>query len=75
MVNQMKNKGGKRVGAGRKPLHPLLKKVQMPVKLPRWLIDRLNQEPVSRAVAIELALCRQNQWLPPDVVYKGDLNE
>lgn len=59
--------GGKREGAGRKPAHPLLKKEMISLKLPRWLIDRLDQEPESRAVLIESALCEKNAWSPPDI--------
>jgi hypothetical protein len=59
--------GGKREGAGRKPAHPLLKKEQMPLKLPRWLIDKLDQEPESRAVLIESALNDKFGWTPPDI--------
>ena len=60
------NKGGKREGAGRKPAHPLLKKEMISLKLPRWLIDRLDEDDESRAVLIEAALCKQNGWRPPD---------
>lgn len=60
-------KGGKRDGAGRKPAHPLLKKEQMPLKLPRWLIDRLDEETESRAVIIEISLLEKYGWTPPDV--------
>lgn len=54
-------------GAGRKPAHPLLKKKPMPLKLPRWLIGRLDEEPESRAVLIENALKEKFGWTPPDV--------
>ncbi|MFA7000438.1 MAG: hypothetical protein WC241_05020 [Candidatus Paceibacterota bacterium] len=59
--------GGKREGAGRKPAHPLLKKEMISLKLPRWLIDRLDEEPESRAVMIETALREKHDWTPPDV--------
>ena len=59
--------GGKREGAGRKPAHPLLKKEMISLKLPRWLIDRLDEEVESRAVMIESALCEKHGWTPPDV--------
>jgi len=61
------NKGGKREGAGRKPAHPLLKKEMISLKLPRWLIDRLDEEAESRAVMIEIALSEKHGWTPPDV--------
>jgi hypothetical protein len=59
--------GGKREGAGRRPAHPLLKKEMISLKLPRWLIDRLDEEPESRAVLIEEALKEKLGWIPPDV--------
>jgi len=61
------NKGGKREGAGRKPAHPLLKKEMISLKLPRWLIDRLDEESESRAVLIEDALKGKFGWEPPDI--------
>jgi hypothetical protein len=61
------DKGGKREGAGRKPAHPLLKKEMISLKLPRWLIDRLDEEPESRAVLIEDSLRAKFGWTPPDV--------
>ena len=64
---KMMNKGGKREGAGRKPAHPLLKKEMISLKLPRWLIDRLDEESKSRAVMIEDALKVKFGWTPPDV--------
>ena len=60
-------KGGKREGAGRKPAHPLLKKEMISLKLPRWLIDRLDEEPESRAVIIEAALREKHGLTPPDI--------
>jgi hypothetical protein len=59
--------GGNRKGAGRKPAHPLLKKEPMPLKLPRWLINKLNEEPESRAVLIEEALKQVHGWKKPEV--------
>lgn len=61
------NKGGKREGAGRKPAHPLLKKEMISLKLPRWIINRLYEEPESRAVLIEKALKERFGWIQPDV--------
>jgi len=61
------DKGGKREGAGRKPAHPLLKKEMISLKLPRWLINRLDEEAESRAVMIETALREKHGWTPPDV--------
>jgi hypothetical protein len=37
------------------------------LKLPRWLIDKLGEQPESRAVLIEDALKGKFGWIPPDV--------
>lgn len=52
---------------GRPHSHPLLKKEQVGLKLPRWLIDNLTAEPRSRALTIELALREKFGWTQPDV--------
>ena len=62
----MTNKGGKREGAGRKPALPLIKKVPVSIKLPRWLLDRLADLPGNRAVEIEAALCARHGLKPPE---------
>ena len=59
--------GGKREGAGRKPAHPLLKKKMISLKLPAWLISRLDSESESRAILIEDALCEKHKWHPPEI--------
>lgn len=60
-----KFRGGARAGAGRRPSHPVLKKVAVSVKLPRWLIDWLDQQAESRAVLIEDALRAKYNIEPP----------
>ena len=59
------SRGGKREGAGRKPLPPFLKKQSIHLKLPGWLIDWMDQRPGSRAVQIEEALKRQHKLKEP----------
>jgi hypothetical protein len=58
--------GGAQVGAGRPPIPEHLKKVQIGVALPRWLIQWLDVQDGSRARVIEDALRRQHQIHPPD---------
>ena len=58
--------GGKRKGAGRKPAPESLKKVQLGLKLPQWLIDWLDSQTESRAVVIEDALRRRHKLEPPE---------
>ena len=59
--------GGKRQGAGRKPAHPLLKRENITVKLPHWLIEWLRGEDESQAVLIETALKQTYGWVQPDI--------
>lgn len=59
--------GGAREGAGRKPAPPMLKKEPISLKLPRWLIEWMDDQPESRAVLIEDALKRRHKIKPPDV--------
>lgn len=58
--------GGKREGAGRKPSPPELKKEPISMKLPKWLIEWLDEQPESRAVLIEAALKRRHKIKPPE---------
>lgn len=62
----MNKKGGRRDGAGRKPLPPELLKVPISIKLPRWMIEWMDKQPASRAVLIEDALQMQHKISPPD---------
>jgi len=58
--------GGKREGAGAK-LKPLwLKKKQIGLTLPQWIINKLDALPKSRAVEIENALIEKFNWQPPE---------
>lgn len=58
----------KRVGAPKKPRH--LKKMPISIKLPRWLLDRLDEQDESRAVQIEQALMKLHKDWKPAPVYK-----
>ena len=58
--------GGKREGAGRKPAPPMLKKEPISLKLPRWLIEWMDDQQESRAVLIEDALKRRHKLKPPE---------
>jgi hypothetical protein len=57
--------GEKQVGAGRPKADPLLKKNPICLKLPQWLIDKLNQQTESKAIQIEKALCKFYNWRKP----------
>jgi hypothetical protein len=65
-MNKTSNKhGGVREGSGapQKPEH--LKKVPCPLTLPKWLKDKLDELPNSRAVEIEQALIEKHGWKLP----------
>ena len=52
------SKGGKREGAGAKPLPEALKREQCPIRLPQWIIDDIDSRLGSRAKVIEEALIK-----------------
>ncbi|MFA6972416.1 MAG: hypothetical protein WC208_13605 [Gallionella sp.] len=58
--------GGKRLGAGRKPSAPELKKEPIYIKLPLWLIKWMDTQAESRPVLIENALRKQHKIKPPE---------
>ena len=59
--------GGKREGAGRKPVPEHLKKVPFNTKLPAWLKAWLtaDEREKSAPVLIEEALCQVHKLTPP----------
>jgi hypothetical protein len=64
---ERKKFGGVQEGAGRPPIPEELKKVQIGLALPRWLIGWLDTKPESRAQVIEDALCKVHKIKPPKV--------
>jgi hypothetical protein len=50
---------------GRPKASPELKKNPICLKLPQWLIDKLNQQTESKAIQIEKALCKFYNWRKP----------
>lgn len=63
------SRGGKRLGAGRKPVPKELKKEPISIKLPRWLIDWMDTQEESRPKLIEEALRRQYNIFPAGESY------
>lgn len=59
------SRGGARLGAGRKPVAPELKKEPIYIKLPKWLIEWMDGQEESRPKLIEEALRRQHSIGPP----------
>ena len=59
-------RGGSREGAGAPKKPPALKKESINVKLPKWLIGWMDNQPESRAVLIEEALKRRHKLKPPE---------
>jgi len=43
----------------------MLKKEPISVKLPKWLIEWMDDQPESRAVLIEEAICKRHKIKPP----------
>ena len=64
------SRGGRRLGAGRKPVPKELKKEPISIKLPRWLIDWMDTQEESRPKLIEEALRRQHNIFPPGDDYE-----
>lgn len=62
----MNNHGGKRKGAGRPAAPDALKRNTMPVRLPQWLIDEVDNRPGSRGEQVEAALLAFYQIYPPN---------
>jgi len=54
-----------RRGSGRKPVATALKKVPISIKLPKWLIDWMDEQEESRPKLIEEALQYMNRLEPP----------
>ena len=59
------SKGGKREGAGRKPLPEAIKRQPCPVKLPQWIIDDIDSHPGSRAAVLEAAYIKAHKLKEP----------
>lgn len=53
-------------GAGRKPSKLELKKIPVGVKLPRWLVEWMRDQPESQAKLIEEALKARHKLKPPE---------
>ena len=53
-------------GAGQPPKAANLKKNPVSMKLPQWQIDWTSEQPESRAILVEQALCKVHKLKPPD---------
>ncbi|MCK5616652.1 hypothetical protein KAR91_83095 [Candidatus Pacearchaeota archaeon] len=58
---------------GRKKSAPNLKKNQISLKLPQWLIEWLDEQPQSRAILIEDALKKKHKLKTPQGVFQLSL--
>ena len=61
----MSNQGGKRKGAGRKPLPPEYKKTKITPKLELWLVEWIRHQDKSQTLLIEQALIKLHNLQPP----------
>jgi hypothetical protein len=55
-----KNKGG------RPPAPPALRRVNVPVRLPAWLVEWMAQQPDTPAALIQAALLKSHKLRPPN---------
>ena len=61
--------GGAREGAGRPEQEPLLKKHIVPIRLPQWMIEKIDQlDGKNRTEKIEKAIMQATGWRAPIVV-------
>lgn len=51
---------------GRPPAPPALRRVNVPVRLPRWLVEWMAQQPETPAALIEAALLKAHKLRPPN---------
>ena len=61
-------RGGKRVGAGRPTIDPMLKKIPVGYKLHKWIVLWLRQQDRPAAQLIEEALQKRHKLKPPPSV-------
>lgn len=50
---------------GRLPAQPQLQRVNVPLRLPRWLVEWIDQQEGTRADVIEAALLKAHKLRPP----------
>lgn len=50
---------------GRPPAPPQLQRVNVPLRLPRWLVEWIDQQEATRAELIEAALLKAHKLRPP----------
>ena len=58
-------RGGKRPGAGRKPLPSNLIRTPVTIRLPAWLIETIDEMEGSRTELVELAVLKYHKLRPP----------
>ncbi len=61
----MTKRGGARPGAGRKPVPAHLKKRQVGIQLPEWMITKLDKLSGKRQALIEQAIIDKYKWKAP----------
>ena len=50
---------------GRPPAPPQLQRVNVPLRLPRWLVEWIDRQEGTRADVIEAALLKAHKLRPP----------
>jgi len=59
------SRGGRREGAGRRPIDPQMVKIPVGYKLQRWLVEWLREQP-NQAATIEDALIWRHKLKGPE---------
>jgi hypothetical protein len=52
---------------GRPASPPHLQRINVPLRLPRWLVEWIDEQPGARSDVIEAALLRAHKLKPPSV--------
>ncbi|SFO08919.1 hypothetical protein [Xenorhabdus japonica] len=65
MGDKLELRGGKRAGAGRPPIDKNLRKMPVTIKIPKWIIDWLNEQPETKVRLIENAIIKHYNISPP----------
>jgi len=50
---------------GRPPAPPQMQRLNVPLRLPRWLVEWIDQQEATRAELIEAALLKAHKLRPP----------
>jgi len=61
---------GEQNKGGRPPAQPQLQRVNVPLRLPRWLVEWIDQQDGTRADVIEAALLKAHKLRQPGATHQ-----